>query len=210
MVEVSLCLSFSQFDIFCYQNRGAGYTFGSLVVEKFLQENGMDHILRAHQLCMEGFQVLFDDQLSTVWSAPNYCYRCGNLASILEVGINGERHFNVFEAAPENERPSPSEAQRSLFGSNGNVTGGGGGGGLFAGNGMNGGSMAYAASAGLDSSQVREEMHWCSFVACWDVICVYGSITILFFIMLGCYPLLPVGGQNFLGQKSNKNEENVV
>ena len=66
--------------------------------------NDMQHILRAHQLCMEGYSVLFDDELSTVWSAPNYCYRCGNNASILEVGPNGQRHFNVFEAAPENER----------------------------------------------------------------------------------------------------------
>lgn len=26
------------------------------------------------------------------------------MASILEVGVNGERFFNVFDAAPENER----------------------------------------------------------------------------------------------------------
>ena len=32
-----------------------------------------------------GWQVLFNATLSTVWSAPNYCYRCGNLASVLEV-----------------------------------------------------------------------------------------------------------------------------
>ena len=51
-------------------------------------------------------QVLYDDRLSTVWSAPNYCYRCGNMASILEVGVNGERFFNVFDAAPENDRES--------------------------------------------------------------------------------------------------------
>lgn len=180
-------------------------------MEKFLHENGMDHILRAHQLCMEGFQVLFDDQLSTVWSAPNYCYRCGNLASILEVGIHGERHFNVFEAAPENERPSPTEAQRSLFGSNGNGTGGGGGG-LFSGSGMNGGSMAYAASAGLDSGQVRDETHWCRFAVDWDVLCLWinNCSTVLFFIVLGCYSLFPVGGQNFPQTKNNKNEEKVV
>lgn len=88
--------------------RGAGYTFGSGVVHKFLETNNMSHILRAHQLCMEGFSSLFDKHLSTVWSAPNYCYRCGNSASILEVGPGESMYFNVFEAAPENERDGPS------------------------------------------------------------------------------------------------------
>ena len=89
--------------------RGAGYTFGAQVVKKFLEVNDMNHILRAHQLCMEGFSVMYDDRLSTVWSAPNYCYRCGNMASILEVGPGGTKHFNVFDAAPENERDGPKE-----------------------------------------------------------------------------------------------------
>lgn len=80
-------------------------------MRKFLEINSMVHILRAHQLCMEGFSVLYDDRLSTVWSAPNYCYRCGNMASILEIGPGGEKHFNVFEAAPENERDGPTQQQ---------------------------------------------------------------------------------------------------
>ncbi|EOD46605.1 putative ser thr protein phosphatase protein [Neofusicoccum parvum UCRNP2] len=93
----------SERDEFSLSPRGAGYTFGAQVVKKFLEVNGMSHILRAHQLCQEGYQVLYDDRLSTVWSAPNYCYRCGNMASVLEVSDTGERFFNVFDAAPEND-----------------------------------------------------------------------------------------------------------
>ncbi|RKF79910.1 putative serine/threonine-protein phosphatase C22H10.04 [Golovinomyces cichoracearum] len=90
-------------DEFSLSPRGAGYTFGVQVVKKFLAVNNISHILRAHQLCQEGYQVLYDDRLSTVWSAPNYCYRCGNLASVLEVSDYGERFFNIFAAAPEND-----------------------------------------------------------------------------------------------------------
>ncbi|KXN72558.1 Metallo-dependent phosphatase [Conidiobolus coronatus NRRL 28638] len=91
---------------FAMSPRGAGYTFGYDVVKKFLENNQMDHILRAHQLCMEGYQILYDGLLSTVWSAPNYCYRCGNMASILEVGDDCTRYFNTFAAAPDHERPN--------------------------------------------------------------------------------------------------------
>ncbi|KAI9500875.1 Metallo-dependent phosphatase-like protein [Coemansia spiralis] len=84
--------------------RGAGFTFGSRVVDRFLFVNGMSHILRAHQLCMEGYLVLFNDRLSTVWSAPNYCYRCGNVASLLNVDPYLQRDFVTFEAAPESSQ----------------------------------------------------------------------------------------------------------
>jgi serine/threonine-protein phosphatase PPG1 len=60
---------------FAISPRGAGYTFGASIVRKFLAINEMNHVLRAHQLCMEGYSVLYGDLLSTVWSAPNYCYR---------------------------------------------------------------------------------------------------------------------------------------
>lgn len=106
---VLLFPSFSPLLTWYESNRGAGYTFGAQVVKKFLEVNSMVHILRAHQLCMEGYSVLYDDRLSTVWSAPNYCYRCGNMASILEVGPGGEKHFNVFDAAPENESDGPGQ-----------------------------------------------------------------------------------------------------
>jgi len=39
--------------------------------------------------------------LVTVWSAPNYCYRCNNLAAIMEVKENGEKEFKIFKTVPE-------------------------------------------------------------------------------------------------------------
>ena len=46
--------------------------------------------------------MLFKEQLSTVWSAPNYIYRMGNLASIMEVNEHYKKSFNVFTESPEN------------------------------------------------------------------------------------------------------------
>ncbi|KAJ1563197.1 putative serine/threonine protein phosphatase [Cladochytrium tenue] len=92
---------------FLVSPRGAGYLFGGEATRRFLHLNGLGHVCRAHQLCMEGYQTLFDDALSTVWSAPNYCYRAGNLASVLEVGPGLERFFNVFGACPEEFRDAP-------------------------------------------------------------------------------------------------------
>lgn len=85
--------------------RVAGCTFGQNVLKQFLQANKLEHIIRGHQLCMDGYQVLFDNKLSTLWSAPNFCYRCGNIASILELSEDlRERYFNTFGACPESER----------------------------------------------------------------------------------------------------------
>jgi len=89
--------------------RGAGYIFGQDRVDIFNQKNGTKLIARAHQLVMEGYKEMFDKSLVTVWSAPNYCYRCGNVAAILELDELNERNYKVFSAAPQEARGVPAK-----------------------------------------------------------------------------------------------------
>ena len=89
--------------------RGAGFLFGSDVVTHFNQSNDIDLICRAHQLVMEGYKWHFNETVLTVWSAPNYCYRCGNVAAILELDEHLNRDFTIFEAAPQDQRGAPAK-----------------------------------------------------------------------------------------------------
>jgi len=89
--------------------RGGGCLFGWRATSDFLWANELQLVARAHQLIQEGFQFMFDDQLVTVWSAPNYCYRCGNVASIMAVDRDLKKEFKIFEAVPDDQRVIPKQ-----------------------------------------------------------------------------------------------------
>lgn len=57
---------------------------------------------------------MFNEALVTVWSAPNYCYRCGNMASIMTVHEDGRTTFTVYDAAEENERDKGMIARKTV------------------------------------------------------------------------------------------------
>ncbi|CAD8063181.1 unnamed protein product [Paramecium primaurelia] len=63
-------------------------------LRNFYISNNMPHLIRTHQLCDKGFNLKFEDRYITVWSEPNYLYRNGNLASIVEE--QNQRYFNIF------------------------------------------------------------------------------------------------------------------
>ncbi len=82
-------------------NRGAGWIFGTKVVRDFNYINGIELIARAHQLVQEGFQFWFAPKnLVTIWSAPNYCYRCNNVAAIMKVSQELNKEFCIFQSVP--------------------------------------------------------------------------------------------------------------
>mmetsp|Transcript_92583 Transcript_92583/g.145308 ORF Transcript_92583/g.145308 Transcript_92583/m.145308 type:complete len:336 (-) Transcript_92583:79-1086(-) len=107
--------------------RGAGWLFGERPTQHFNHLNGLDLIARAHQLVQEGYKYMFtqgpsqkrlealeesydgfeEGLLVTVWSAPNYCYRCGNVASILTVNEQHERKFEIFKEVPASSAAVP-------------------------------------------------------------------------------------------------------
>jgi serine/threonine-protein phosphatase 4 catalytic subunit len=105
--------------------RGAGYLFGADITKQFAHNNALDLIARAHQLAMEGYKLMFDRTIVTVWSAPNYCYRfglhhylthslliafrCGNVASILELDEHLGQEYKVFSHAPLDVRSVPAK-----------------------------------------------------------------------------------------------------
>ncbi|KAI1799170.1 Metallo-dependent phosphatase [Daldinia bambusicola] len=89
--------------------RGAGWLFGDKVATEFNHVNGLKLIARAHQLVNEGYKYHFpQNSVVTVWSAPNYCYRCGNVASIMSVDKNLDPKFSIFSAVPDDMRHTPA------------------------------------------------------------------------------------------------------
>uniref|UniRef100_A0AC35FXT8 Serine/threonine-protein phosphatase n=1 Tax=Panagrolaimus sp. PS1159 TaxID=55785 RepID=A0AC35FXT8_9BILA len=69
----------------------------------------------AHQLVMEGFNWSHAKNVVTVFSAPNYCYRCGNQAAIVELNEDLGYSFLQFDPAPRVNEPQVTRRTPDYF-----------------------------------------------------------------------------------------------
>ncbi|KAJ7009468.1 hypothetical protein NC653_000221 [Populus alba x Populus x berolinensis] len=70
---------------------------------------------RCHHLLIVLFYSLQEQKVVTIFNAPNYCYRCGNMASILEVDDCKGHTFIQFEPAPRRGEPDVTRRTPDYF-----------------------------------------------------------------------------------------------
>lgn len=66
-----------------------------------MHKNNLKAICRAHQLVMDGYSQTHHEKCVTVFSAPNYCYRCGNQAATMEVSDTLNCNYVRYDPSPK-------------------------------------------------------------------------------------------------------------
>jgi protein phosphatase len=75
--------------------RGFGSYFGEAALKKFLSNNKLDLLVRAHE-CVYESKYMHDNKCLTIFGASNYCGESGNKSSVLMVCSNKERKIHNF------------------------------------------------------------------------------------------------------------------
>jgi len=90
--------------------RNVGILFGPDVTQRFLSANNLDLIVRSHELCADGYRIQEGGKVVTIFSAPNYCGRCGNLAAFARFDYNLKMTIRQF---PATQRPQSPQKKSS-------------------------------------------------------------------------------------------------
>eukprot|EP00930_Biecheleria_cincta_P082354 TRINITY_DN72106_c0_g1_i1.p1 TRINITY_DN72106_c0_g1~~TRINITY_DN72106_c0_g1_i1.p1 ORF type:complete len:373 (-),score=53.57 TRINITY_DN72106_c0_g1_i1:99-1217(-) len=92
-----------------FLGRSTTYSFGEDITKTFLQHNGLELLVRSHQLVMDGSHWMHDKSLLSIWSAPNYCNRCRNQGALVEFDEHRQFNVNTFDAVPWPSHSTPIE-----------------------------------------------------------------------------------------------------
>lgn len=102
--------------------RGVGMQFGPDVTKKFCENNGLEAVIRSHEVRMDGYEVEHDGRCITgtwkpaqlfradrgtttdptflVFSAPKYCDTTENKGAYINLGPDLKLEYHQFEAVP--------------------------------------------------------------------------------------------------------------
>lgn len=99
--------------------RGVGMQFGPDVTRRFCEKNGLDAIIRSHEVRMDGYEEEHDGKCITgmsriatlgfsptltnvneVFSAPKYCDMTENRGAFINIGSDYKLKFQRFDAVP--------------------------------------------------------------------------------------------------------------
>eukprot|EP00854_Cymbomonas_tetramitiformis_P005769 gene5769-6958_t len=81
-------------------SRGIGVAFGPDITKRFLEYNGLSLLVRSHEVRPDGYDVMHNGKLITVFSAPNYCDRMGNKGAFIRFRHDMRPKFVTFDAVP--------------------------------------------------------------------------------------------------------------
>ena len=80
--------------------RGVGLQFGPDVTQRFCEANGLEAVIRSHEVRMEGYESEHNGQCITVFSAPKYCDSTENKGAYINIGPDYKLDFHKFNAVP--------------------------------------------------------------------------------------------------------------
>ena len=95
--------------------RGVGLQFGPDVTKRFCENNGLEAVIRSHEVRMEGYEVEHDGRCITgkltplvvkhhitmpVFSAPKYCDSTENKGAYITIGPELKLEYHKFDAVP--------------------------------------------------------------------------------------------------------------
>jgi len=97
--------------------RGVGMQFGPDVTKRFCEKNGLEAVIRSHEVRMAGYEEEHDGKCITVFSAPKYCDMTENRGAYINIGPDYKLRFSQFDAVPHPDIRPMAYAQNSVMSS---------------------------------------------------------------------------------------------
>lgn len=92
--------------------RGVGVAFGPDVAHRFLDANGLDLLIRSHEMKDEGYEEEANGRVITIFSAPNYCDQMRNKGAFIRISGRTLRPiYTTFQAVPHPPVPAMKYAR---------------------------------------------------------------------------------------------------